>query len=85
MISREGIVIKTIKYQETSKIVYVLCEDGLVSLLMRNANNFKSKKINARHPFQDAEARYHLISCKARSQSVQKIQHLCNGRKTVHS
>lgn len=43
MISREGIVIKTIKYQETSKIVYVLCEDGLVSLLMRNANNFKSK------------------------------------------
>ena len=40
MISREGIVIKTIKYQETSKIVYVLCEDGLVSLLMRNANNF---------------------------------------------
>ena len=43
MITREGIVIKTIKYQETSKIAFVLCEDGLVSYLVRNANNYKSK------------------------------------------
>lgn len=43
MITREGIVIKTIKYQETSKIAFVLCEDGLLSYLIRNANNYKSK------------------------------------------
>ncbi len=43
MITKEGIIIKTIKYQESSKIAYILSEDGLTSYLIRNANNYKSK------------------------------------------
>ena len=40
---KEGIVLKTIKYQDSSKIVYILTEDGLISALLKNCLNQKSK------------------------------------------
>lgn len=40
---REGIVLKTIKYQDSSKILYILTQDGLISVLSRNSLNLKSK------------------------------------------
>ena len=40
---REGIVLKTIKYQESSKILYILTEKGLISALSKNCLNLKSK------------------------------------------
>lgn len=40
---REGIVLKTIKYQDSSKILYILTENGLISVLSRNSLNLKSK------------------------------------------
>lgn len=40
---RRGIVLKTIKYQDNSKILYILTEDGLMSVLSRNSLNLKSK------------------------------------------
>lgn len=46
MLTREGIVIKTIKYQETSKIAFILSENGINSYLVRNANNYKSKNFS---------------------------------------
>lgn len=46
MLTREGIIVKTIKYQETSKIAFILTSDGLVSYLIRNSNNFKSKNFS---------------------------------------
>ena len=39
----KGIVIKAIKYQENSKVLTILTEHGLISCLVRNANNYKSK------------------------------------------
>lgn len=46
MLTQEGIVIKTIKYQETSKIAFILNENGISSYLIRNANNFRSKNFS---------------------------------------
>lgn len=46
MLTKEGIIVKTIKYQETSKIAFVLSNDGLASYLIRNSNNFKSKNFS---------------------------------------
>lgn len=43
MLTKEGIIIKSNKYQETSKLVHVLTSDGLKTYLVRGANNFKSK------------------------------------------
>ena len=43
MLTKEGIVIKSNKYQEASKIIHVLTKDGMESFLVRSANNFKSK------------------------------------------
>ena len=43
MLTNEGIIIKSTKYQDTSKLVYVLTSDGLNTYLVRNAFNFKSK------------------------------------------
>lgn len=48
---REGIVIKTIKYQETSKILYILTSDGLYSCLSRNSLSFKSKNFSYSNSF----------------------------------
>lgn len=39
----EGIVINHIKYQENSKIIYVLTKDNLKSLLVKSSCNFNSK------------------------------------------
>lgn len=39
----EGIVINQIKYQENSKIIYVLTKDSLKSLLVKSSCNFNSK------------------------------------------
>lgn len=41
-----GIIVKTNKYQESSKIAYVLTEDGLISALIRNSLDFKSKNFS---------------------------------------
>lgn len=41
-----GIIIKTNKYQESSKIAYVLTENGLVNALIRNSLDFKSKNFS---------------------------------------
>lgn len=46
MLTKEGIIVKTIKYQETSKIAFVLSNDGLFSYLIRNSNNYKSKNFS---------------------------------------
>lgn len=46
MLTREGIIVKTIKYQETSKIAFVLTNEGLISYLVRNSNNYKSKNFS---------------------------------------
>ena len=43
MLTNEGIVIKSTKYQDASKLVSVLTKDGMDTLLVRYANNFKSK------------------------------------------
>jgi len=40
---KEGIILKTIKYQDSSKIAYILTKDGLISALIRNCLNMKSK------------------------------------------
>lgn len=39
---KEGIVVKTIDYKENSKLIFLITEEGLVSLEARGANNFKS-------------------------------------------
>lgn len=46
MLTREGIIVKTIKYQETSKIAFVLTNEGLISYLIRNSSNYKSKNFS---------------------------------------
>lgn len=46
MILKEGIVIKSLKYKDTSKIVYILTEEGLTSLLVKGAYNLKSKNFS---------------------------------------
>lgn len=46
---REGVIIKTIKYKESSKIVYVLTKEGLFSGLLRNSLNLKSKNYSYSH------------------------------------
>lgn len=38
-----GIIVKSIKYKDSSKIIYVITNDGLMSLLVRGANNIKAK------------------------------------------
>jgi len=40
---KEGIIVKTIKYQDSSKIAYILTKDGLISALIKNCLNMKSK------------------------------------------
>lgn len=40
---REGIILKTIKYQENSKIAYIITKDGLVTALIRASLEYKSK------------------------------------------
>lgn len=40
---REGIILKTIKYQENSKIAYIITEEGLTTALIRASLEFKSK------------------------------------------
>ena len=42
----EGIILKTIKYQENSKIIYVLTKDGLVTALVRASLDYKSKNFS---------------------------------------
>lgn len=42
MIPKEGIVVKTIQYQDNTKIVYIINNTGKVSLIARGANNIKS-------------------------------------------
>ncbi len=39
---REGIVLKSIDYQEYSKIIYILTKTGIISVIAKNANNYKS-------------------------------------------
>lgn len=39
----EGIILKTIKYQENSKIAYILTKEGLVTVLIRASLEYKSK------------------------------------------
>ena len=38
-----GIIVKSINYQDSSKIIYVITKDGLMSLLVRGANKIKAK------------------------------------------
>ena len=38
----KGIVLKTIDYQENSKIIYLLTNRGIVSAIVRGAKNLKS-------------------------------------------
>ena len=38
----QGIVLKTIDYQENSKIIYLLTSKGIVSAVVRGAKNLKS-------------------------------------------
>lgn len=38
-----GVIIKSISYQDTSKIIYVITKEGLMSLLVRGANSIKAK------------------------------------------
>ena len=47
---KEGIVLKGISYQETSKIIYVLTSDGVESCLVRSANKLDSKKLSIISP-----------------------------------
>ena len=46
---KEGIIVKTIKYKESSKIVYLLTKEGLFSGLVRNCLNLKSKNYSYSH------------------------------------
>lgn len=40
---REGIILKTNKYQENSKIAYIITKEGLVTALIRSSLEYKSK------------------------------------------
>lgn len=42
----EGIVLNSIKYQENSKVLYVLTSDGLKSMLVKNSLNYTSKNFS---------------------------------------
>lgn len=46
MILLEGIIVKSIKYQDSSKIIYLITKNGLMSLLVRGANNIKAKNFS---------------------------------------
>ena len=41
-----GIIIKTNKYKESSKIAYILTKDGLINVLIRNSLDLKSKNFS---------------------------------------
>ena len=43
---REGIILRTIKYQENSKIAYIITKEGLVTALIRASLEFKSKNFS---------------------------------------
>ena len=43
MLTKEGIIIRSNKYQESSKLIHVLSDDGINTYLVRNANSYKSK------------------------------------------
>lgn len=42
----EGLVLKSIDYKESSKIVYIYTDEGLKSVLIHGANKIKSRKLN---------------------------------------
>ena len=42
----EGIILKTIKYQENSKLCYIITKDGLVTALVRASLDYKSKNFS---------------------------------------
>ena len=42
----EGIILKTIKYQENSKLCYIITKDGLLSLMVRASLDFHSKNFS---------------------------------------
>lgn len=46
----QGIIIKTIDYQENSKIVYLLTNDGIKSAIVRGAKNLKSHTYSYAQP-----------------------------------
>ena len=43
---REGIIVKSQKYQENSKIITLVNEEGLTTLLVRGASNIKSRNFS---------------------------------------
>ena len=43
---REGIILKTLKYQENSKIAYIITKEGLVTALIRASLEYKSKNFS---------------------------------------
>ena len=47
----QGIVLKTIDYQENSKIIYLLANKGIVSAVVRGAKNLKSHTYSYAQPF----------------------------------
>ena len=46
MILREGIIVKSQKYQENSKIITLVNEEGLANFLVRGASNLKSRNFS---------------------------------------
>ncbi len=46
----QGIVLKTIDYQENSKIIYILTNDGIKSAIVRGAKNIKSHTYSYAQP-----------------------------------
>ena len=42
----EGIILKTIKYQENSKLCYIITKDGLETALVRASLDYKSKNFS---------------------------------------
>lgn len=40
---REGIILKSSKYQENSKIIYIITNEGIQSLLVKGSSNLKSR------------------------------------------
>lgn len=50
MTLEKGIVLKTIDYQENSKIIYIMTETGLKSAIVRGAKKLKSKTFSYAQP-----------------------------------
>lgn len=50
MTLEKGIVLKTIDYQENSKIIYIMTENGLKSAIVRGAKKLKSKTFSYAQP-----------------------------------